>query len=148
MEFKYCVIGDTCYEYIRNEEAENNEKEKKFRQQENIIPFHKYEMFELFEKENDNIKINEFSSLIISSEMNPEVNLPLSSTGLLIEQFWYALALCHTCSIQADENGLEEYTCVSPDSIELVKAARDQGWKFTQSNSMRNKNIQRTNNRF
>jgi hypothetical protein len=51
MEFKYCVIGDTCYEYIRNEEAENNEKEKKFRQQENIIPFHKYEMFELFEKE-------------------------------------------------------------------------------------------------
>ena len=141
MEFKYCVIGDTCYEYIRNEEAENNEKEKKFRQQENIIPFHKYEMFELFEKENDNIKINEFSSLIISSEMNPEVNLPLSSTGLLIEQFWYALALCHTCSIQADENGLEEYTCVSPDSIELVKAARDQGWKFTQSNSMSIKRI-------
>ena len=141
MEFKYCVIGDICYEYIRNKEAENNEKEKKFRQEEDIIPFHKYEMFEIFEKQNDNIKKNKFSSFIISSEMNPEVNIPLNSNELLIEQFWYALALCHTCSIQLDENGFEEYTCVSPDSIELVKAARDQGWKFTQSSSMSIKRI-------
>ena len=141
MEFKYCVIGDICYEYIRNKEAENNEKEKKFRQEENIIPFHKFEMFELFEKENDILKKNKFSSFIISSEINPEVNLSLNSNSLLIEQFWYALSLCHTCSIQLDENELEEYTCVSPDSIELVKAARDQGWKFTQSSSMSIKRI-------
>ena len=142
MEFKYCVIGDTCYEYIRNKETENNEKDKKLREEENIIPFHKNEMFELFEKENNNLKTNQFSSFILSSEMNPEINLALNSNELLIEQFWYALALCHTCSIQLDEKGDEEYTCVSPDSIELVKAARDQGWKFTQSGSMSIKRIE------
>ena len=141
MEFKYCVIGDTCYEYIRNKEAENNEKDIKLREEENIIPFHKYEMFEIFEKENSNLKTNKFSSFIISSEMNPEIKLSLNSNELLIEQFWYALALCHTCSIQLDEKGDEEYTCVSPDSIELVKAARDQGWTFTQSGSMSIKRI-------
>jgi magnesium-transporting ATPase (P-type) len=51
------------------------------------------------------------------------------------------LALCHTCSIQLDNEGKEEYACVSPDSIELVKAARDQGWKLTESGTTSIKRI-------
>ena len=128
MEFKYCVIGETCYQYIKNKDS-NNEKENKFRQEENIIPFKKYEMYENFEKIDSKPKI--FSSLF-SSDTNEKEILSLDSNDLL-EQFWYALALCHTCSIQSNEKGEEEYACVSPDSIELVKAAKDQGWRFTES---------------
>ena len=139
MEFKYCVIGETCYQYI-NKKDSDNEKEKKFRQEENIIPFNKYEMYDIFtKKENFNQKI--FSSLF-SSDTNEKEIMPLDSKELL-EQFWYALALCHTCSIQTNEKGEEGYACVSPDSIELVKAARNQGWKFTESgtNSIRRINV-------
>ena len=132
MEFKYCVIGETCYQYIRRKEEDEDKKEIKFREEENIIPFHKYEMFEILKK-NENKKIK--SSITLISELNPEIKLILDSNELIMEQFWYALSLCHTCSIQTDEQGKEEYTCVSPDSIELVKAARDQGWRLTESGS-------------
>ena len=139
MEFKYCVIGETCYQYI-NKKDSDNEKEKKFRQEENIIPFNKYEMYDIFTKK-DNFNQKIFSSLF-SSDTNEKEIMPLDSKELL-EQFWYALALCHTCSIQTNEKGEEGYACVSPDSIELVKAARNQGWKFTESgtNSIRRINV-------
>ena len=144
MEFKYCVIGETCYEYIRDKNSENDEKQKKFRQEENIIPFHKYEMYENFCIKEGNLKPNKnnYSSYIIESEENPEIKIPLNTNELLLEQFWYALALCHTCSIQLNEKGIEEYACVSPDSIELVKAAREQGWKFSESGTNSIKRIQ------
>lgn len=29
MEFKYCVIGDVCYQYMRGNPDENSEKEQK-----------------------------------------------------------------------------------------------------------------------
>ena len=133
MEFKYCVIGETCYQYIRDKNELNNEKDNKFREEENIIPFQKYEMFENFEKKENNLHLNNKISIEIASEKNPEIKLILDSNELLVEQFWYALALCHTCSIQQNDDGKEEYACVSPDSIELVKAARDQGWGLTES---------------
>ena len=134
MEFKYCVIGETCYQYIRKEE-DDDEKENKFRQEENIIPFKKYEMYENLEKKENNIRFSKENGqyLEIVSELNPEIKLVLDSKELIIEQFWYALALCHTCSIQLNDQGKEEYACISPDSIELVKAARDQGWGLTES---------------
>ena len=145
MQFKYCVIGETCYQYIRNKEEENDEKEKKFREEENIIPFIKYEMYDNFDKKDNNLNLNNkniHSIMEIKSALNPEIKLNLDSNSLIVEQFWYALALCHTCSIQLDEQGKEEYTCVSPDSIELVKTARDQGWKLTQSGTTSIKRIQ------
>ena len=135
MEFKYCVIGETCYQYISKKESDN-EKDKKFRQEENIIPLNKYEMYEIFEKR-DNSKQKIISSLF-SSDTNEREIISLDNIELL-EQFWHALALCHTCSIQSNEKGEEGYACVSPDSIELVKAAREQGWRLTESgaNSIR-----------
>ena len=144
MQFKFCVIGETCYQYIRNKDEENDEKEKKFRQEENIIPFNKYEMYDNFDKKDNNLNFNNkniHSNIEIKSELNPEIKLILDSNGLIVEQFWYALALCHTCSIQLDEQGKEEYACVSPDSIELVKAARDQGWRLTESGTTSIKRI-------
>ena len=77
----------------------------------------------------------------IKSESDPKVALQLNSEELFVEQFWIALALCHTCSIQKNEQGNDEYACVSPDSIELVKSAKDQGWRLIESGSSTIKRI-------
>ena len=45
MEFKYCVIGDVCYQFMRGNSEENSEKEKRFRNEENITPFNRYQMY-------------------------------------------------------------------------------------------------------
>ena len=73
MEFKYCVIGETCYQYIRDKNELNNEKDNKFREEENIIPFQKYEMFDNFEKKENNLHLNNSISIEIASEKNPEI---------------------------------------------------------------------------
>ena len=157
MEFKYCVIGDICYQYLRGKEEENSEKEIKFRNEENIIPFEKYQMFNAMNNENINSispkenknednnnkiiiykenKINSvkkiYKNYIIKSDDNT-VELSLEKTENLIEHFWTGLALCHTCYVEVNDKGLEEYICVSPDSIELVKAAKAQGWAYEES---------------
>ena len=142
MVFKYCVIGETCYQYIRDNIDENDEKEKKFRLEENIIPYKKYEMSDNFKGIQDSLNFNySKKDLLISSESDSEIKLVLKSTKDIIEQFWYALSLCHTCSIQYDDNGNQEYACVSPDSIELVKAAKDQGWELIESGTLSIKRV-------
>ena len=138
MEFKYCVIGEICYQFIRNIKDETDEKEIKFRNKENIIPYKKYDMYDNFTKNKNNLNFSAFGNnnkVVISSEKDPNIKIEINSTKDLIEQYFYALALCHTCSIQLDENNKEEYACVSPDSIELVKAASNQGWKLIESGS-------------
>ena len=157
MEFKYCVIGDICYQYMRGKEEENSEKEQNFRNEENIIPFENYQMFKAI---NDNINTNKnespnnkgdesnrviiykennintgkkiYKNYIIQTKDNTD-NISLEKTDYLIEHFWTALSLCHTCSVETNDDGIEEYICVSPDSIELVKAAKAQGWTYEES---------------
>ena len=141
MEFKYCVIGETCYQFIRENNLLNDEKDAKFREEENIIPFKKNEMYDNFIKKESSLHLNSKIAIEIESELEPNIKLVLNSNELLVEQFWYALALCHTCSIQVNNEGKEEYACVSPDSIELVKAAREQGWKLTESGATSIKRI-------
>jgi phospholipid-transporting ATPase len=143
MEFKYCVIGETCYQYIRNSNELQIEKDNDFRKEENIIPFLKYEMYDNFKKKETNLNFNKtnHSSYLIRSELNPDLKLTLNSDELIVEQFWLALSLCHTCSIQTNEEGKDEYACISPDSIELVKAARDQGWGLIESGTTSIKRI-------
>ena len=55
MEFKYCVIGDICYQYMRGNPEENSEKEINFRKEENITPFTNYQMYRAIY---DNINTN------------------------------------------------------------------------------------------
>ena len=142
MEFKYCVIGDVCYQYMRGNPGENSEKEEKFRNEENITPFNNYYMYRAIHGENkksdDNdkkqVKLQKknYPNYIVKSDDN-SVSLSLEKTDNIIEHFWYALSLCHTCSIELNDNNEEEYICVSPDSIELVKAAKAQGWSYEES---------------
>jgi len=139
MQFKYCVIGDVCYEYLRTD-GEGSDKEVNFRADENIIPVHKYEMFENMLDENKMRNQSKYKNFILKSKNN-KVKLSLENTQDLIEHFWYGLSLCHSCSIQQNDDGTEEYICVSPDSIELVKTAKDQGFNFIESGSSSIKRI-------
>ena len=140
MIFKYCVIGDVCYEYLRTD-GEISAEDMNFRKDENIIPFYKYEMFEYVideKKLNNEIK---YKGYILKSKSNPKIKLSLENSKDLIEHFWYGLSLCHTCTIQSNDEGTDEYICVSPDSIELVKTAKDQGWRLIESGSSSIKRI-------
>ena len=155
MEFKYCVIGDICYQYMRGNPEENSEKEINFRKEQNITPFTNYQMYRaIYDNTNtNNGKNNNFKSIknnkslekknyqnyVVKSDDNTE-SLSLEKTDYIVEHFWTALSLCHTCSVELNEKGLEEYICVSPDSIELVKAAKSQGWAYEESG---NPNIKR-----
>ena len=143
MEFKYCVIGSVCYQYMRNNPEENSEKEQKFRKENNILTFKKYQMYESLETGDKKIHITNYPNFIITSKNNPKIKLNLETSEAVVEHFWYGLALCHTCSIQfSEETSRLEYVCVSPDSIELVKTAKDSGFYLTESGSSNIKRIQ------
>lgn len=45
-----------------------------------------------------------------------------------VKFFLLALALCHTCLPEQQENGDIEFEAASPDELALVKAAQDLGW--------------------
>ena len=75
MEFKYCVIGDTCYQYMRGNEEEKSEKEINFRKEENITPFDGYQMYR-FVYDNNSLKKDKqfekknYNNYIVQSEDN------------------------------------------------------------------------------
>ena len=140
MIFRYCVIGDTCYEYLREEKEDTNE-DNNFRNEENILVFHKYEMFENILKENKDKNESRYNNYIIKSKEDKSIKLSLEKQKNIIEHFWYALSLCNSCTIQSNDDGTDEYICVSPDSIELVKCAKDQGWCLIESGSSSIKRI-------
>ena len=140
MIFKYCVIGDVCYEYVRGD-GEGSIEDMNFRDEENIIPVHKYEMFEKTIEEDKTENSTKYKGYILKSKKDNSVKLSLENPKDIIENFWYGLSLCHSCTIQSNDDGTEEYICVSPDSIELVKSAKDQGWRFIESGSSSIKRI-------
>jgi len=135
MEFKYCVIGDVCYQYMRGTPNETSKKEVDFREQENIIPFEKYDMYKAVKGENTKLTGSSYKGFILKSDTDPSTSINLENSKDLLENYWYALSLCHSCSVQINENGEEEYICVSPDSIELVKTAKFQGFHLSKSDS-------------
>ena len=136
MLFKFCVIGDTCFQMIRdNEIGQNNSEEEKLRAEHNIITFKKNDM--LHPEQYDKIASINYK---IESE-DKTISLSLDKMSNLIIEFWTALALCHECSIQVDEEGKEEYIGMSPDSIELIKAARFQGYRLAQGTTSKFRRI-------
>ena len=69
MQFKYCVIGDICYEYLRTE-SEGSVKEINFRYDENIIPFRKFDMFENMIDENKMRNAAKYNFILQSEKDN------------------------------------------------------------------------------
>ena len=127
MMFKYCVMGDMCYQMIRDAQNEKNEEEMKIREEHDITCFYQNDM--LYPEKFDQ---HTYKNYTIYSEDKTE-SLSLEKLRSIILQFWTALALCHECSIQTNNDGSEDYIGMSPDSIELIKAARLQGYQLTRS---------------
>ena len=142
MQFKYCVIGNVCYEFLRGAKEDNDEKNIEFRKKENIIPFNMYEMYEASIDKQPKLAISKFPNFKVCSSQDSGTSLSLENSTTIINEFWQALALCHDCSIQKKDDGTEDYLAMSPDSIELVKSARFQGFGLTDSG---NSNIRRIN---
>ena len=130
MLFKYCVIGEICYEFYYGNES----KKSKF-QNENILPFKKNTSIE-------NLTIYEGYN---SHSISPEIKINLELEHDVNFEYWQALALCHDCSVQKND----EYFGMSPDSLELVKAAKEAGFIFTMSenNSIRRIKIKTNSNK-
>ena len=133
MNFKYCVIGDVCYQFLRGTNDEQSKEEIDFREQENILPFKKYDMYQASQGLNNTLTGSSYNGFIIKSEQDPNTTLNLENAKDLIENYWYALSLCHSCTVHVNEEGEEEYICVSPDSIELVKTAKLQGFHLIEN---------------
>ena len=129
MLFKYCVIGEICYEFYYGNESK---KSNIFLQNENILPFKKNTSIE-------NLTIYE------GYNSQPEIKINLELEHDVNFEYWQALALCHDCSVQKND----EYFGMSPDSLELVKAAKEAGFIFTMSenNSIRRIKIKTNSNK-
>ena len=128
MLLKFVVIGETCYEFIRDDDYNVN---KELRKKEDIIPFDNYEMINTSNNKNINNGLFDnlpYQNYIVKSLENNNLNIKFDKTEKLIEEFWKVLSLCHDCTIQ---NG--EYIGMSPDNLELVKSASLQGFKFDYS---------------
>ena len=141
MQFKYCIIGDVCYQFLRKESDEMTKESENFREQENIIPFGKYDMYRAIQGLTPHLTGSSYKGFILKSEQDPNIYINLEDQKNLIENYWYALSLCHSCSVQINENGEEDFICVSPDSIELVKTAKIQGFHLTKNENASIKKI-------
>ena len=138
MNLKFCVIGQQCYEFIRQGiKSDEILINKKLREKEDIIPFQNYDMIKGStvpgEKGENKLPIFEYHNYKIQANNKKSISLDLDTSEKIIEEFWKALALCHDCNIQNDE-----YIGMSPDNIELVKSARLQGFKFDEAPSTSN----------
>ena len=135
MVFKYCVIGDQCFQMMREHKTELNSEEDKIKKENNIICIN----------QNDMLNPEKFSShlyqnfKIFSEDKTVSINLEKQSNIIL--HFWTSLALCHECNIQINEDGKEDYIGMSPDSIELVRAARLQGYQLIKAKTSKFRRI-------
>jgi len=141
MQFRYCVIGDICYEFLRGLEDENSKHNVEFRKNENIITFQNMEMYNSDGNGDPKLCISKYPNYRAYSNSDSNTYVELDDSQKLIHEFWQALALCHDCSIQKNDDGSEDYIAMSPDSIELVKSARLQGYALTESGTSSIKRI-------
>ena len=141
MQFRYCVIGDICYEFLRGLEDENSKHNVDFRKNENIITFTNMEMYNSDINGDPKLCISKYPNYRAYSNSDSNTYVDIDDSQKLIHEFWQALALCHDCSIQKNDDGSEDYIAMSPDSIELVKSARLQGYALTESGTSSIKRI-------
>ena len=126
MEMKYCVIGDTCYEYLHKHN--NIANHKVYNDEHGIITMenHYLEHFLKLEKEEEQNNWI-FRDFKITSEKNEDVFFQFERESVLIKEYWKALTLAHECVAEEKEGGID-YIGLSPDDVVLVKSAVKQGF--------------------
>ena len=121
MQFKYCIIGGKCYEYCNPAERTEPELNETIQNRTNTI--------NSYIDEDQIIKSgnNHFEEFRITKET--EI---ISKEMEIIDEFWKALSTAHEC-ICTEKHNKFEYSGISPDEIELVKAASLQGFSYLPS---------------
>ena len=139
MVFKFCVVGDVCYEYIRDFDGKGkvggpDDENAALRQELDIIPVgHKY-FVNLARSRSIAVNRTKYEGLEISSK-NRTVTMSLANESTLVEEYWKALSVCHECTVEEKEEGMIDYSGMSPDDIELVRTAALQGFEMKKSAS-------------
>jgi len=160
MNFRFCVIGDVCYEVIKhlprisknnidynyNNDNSNYNNDNNYDNQKNLQD-------EIFRNENDiqiigpnhllnvkksNMKIDKttYENFYVRSESNEKVFHSLDTDYKLIEEYLKVLALNNDCVIIDKEKEHDyDYSGLSPDDIELVKAAKNLGCVLRKSDT-------------
>ena len=148
MSFKYCVIGiifiniqgDKCYEYQNSKEVTN---------QLNISLNDEEELKSLRDKhEIQKIGPLFFENFVVVD--TPEANLTKAG---VINEFWKAITCAHECSAETNVFSVKIILTLkgnSPDDVELLNAARDQGYEMVrgETNQLRTIKIKNIVNKF
>jgi len=153
MKFKYCVIGDVCFEFLRKNEIDIDQSKlgKKdfddlasqinFRRQKEIQTFTEQHLLTLKKSvNNSNFNKSKYPNFIIKSNFNNSINLPLDNNLKIHEEYFKALALNNECVV-SNKKGYLEYSGLSPDDIELVTASGMIGCELMKSNSTKEKKL-------
>jgi len=153
MNFRYCVMGDVCYEYKRDQNKKNlknlaginnqydDEDENFFEKEFNnlktemkIKTIGQNYMKGFLKKNSLAIDRNKYKNYTIYSETNHEVFFDLEDESVLVNEFWKALSLNNECICNEVDDEIE-YSSTYPDEIELVRTAAEQGYKLLKSDS-------------
>ena len=138
MNFKYCIIYGKCYEYDKTLKEENlnlineiyyqNNEKMKSKKKFPVIKFPQNFFSEILKAQKENENLSESNSESNSNENN---NNNLNEEFETINEFWTAISLAHECICTKSNR----YSAISPDDVELVKSAKEQGYTFLQSSN-------------
>ena len=124
MQFKYCVIGYSIYEYkCKHFENPNS----------SIISMPSPNTGN--DQGHNNIEINPFTKGFFSDVITSHNNMLIEEELTVIKEYWTALATAHEvmCSEHLNDKGEYDYSGVSSDEVELVKTASEQGFVYVSS---------------
>ena len=128
MQFKYCIIGYSCYEYKKTiyGTASQNLNSSIFSTPSSI-------QWNANNNVGTNIEIIQFDKGYFHELISSQT--PLTCEFALVKEFWIALATAHEvmCNETPNEQGEYEYNGISSDEVELVKTANEQGFSFVHS---------------
>jgi len=141
--FKYCIIGEGCYEYRNDGKPSSlNVLNKNYKK---ALTFTDYDMINSssLKRNNGIIDSVEYNGFVVRSVQNPNKCLYFDRTEKLIEEFWKGISLCHDAIPVFNKNNLyteyyyeeenkneQKYFSNSEDNTTLVEMASKQGFTF------------------
>ena len=141
--FKYCVIGDGCYEY--SNDGKQSSLHLLSKDYNKALTFADYDMIKSssYRKANGIIDSVQYDGYVVRSVQKKNVCIYLDRTEKLIEEFWKGIALCHDAIPVFNKNNLygdyyleeenkneQKYFSNSGDNTTLVEMAFKQGFTF------------------
>ncbi len=131
MVFKYCVIGVNCYEYVKDNTYDA--QENNFRKEMNIQTIGPLFMSNLVRSSSGAVDRHKYKGFTFD-DINGQKVLNMEDERIVVDEFWKCLSTAHEC-VCNDKDDKFEYSGLSPDDIELVNTASEQGYSFMKSQS-------------